>query len=213
MNSPERIPPPGWARQLLTRLHPEETLEEVEGDLDELYTYWYQRAGKRQATLRYLINVVSLLTPFVRRRQPKQDPYHQPSSLHANMFRNYLKIAWRNLAKNKGYSFIHIGGLALGTAVAMLIGLWVHNELTFDRYHRQYDHVAQVMRNITVNGQTFTDSHLPYPLGEVLKREYGNAFKQVVAAWPTDDYILSAVDKHLSRRGAFMEAGAPGCFP
>ena len=71
MNSPElsNIQPPRWAQRLLTRLHPEDTLEEVEGDLEELYVYWYKRSGKTQATIRYLLNVVSVLPPFVHRRQ------------------------------------------------------------------------------------------------------------------------------------------------
>jgi len=50
------------------------------------------------------------------------------------MIRNYLKVAWRNLIKNKMYSFINIGGLAVGMAVAMMIGLWVNDELSFDTY-------------------------------------------------------------------------------
>ncbi len=78
MKSPDSNPP-RWARWLLARLHPEETLEEVGGDLDELYAYWYRRAGKTQATLRYLLNVVSVLPPFVRRRERRQNDFQQPS--------------------------------------------------------------------------------------------------------------------------------------
>ena len=59
------------------------------------------------------------------------------------MPRNYFKIAFRNLAKNKGYTFINIG-LATGMAVALLIGLWVWDELTYNRYHKNYDRLAQV---------------------------------------------------------------------
>ena len=115
--------PPRWARQLLVWLHPRQTLEEVEGDLDELYTYWYRRKGKSQATFRYVLNVFSVLPPFVRQR-PETTTYLQPTFfLHPDMLRNYFKIAFRNLVKNKAYSFINIGGLAAGMAVAMLIGL------------------------------------------------------------------------------------------
>ena len=53
MNQPQ---PPHWAKTLLRWLHPENTIEEVEGDLDELYAYSYNRLGKRQALLRYLLN-------------------------------------------------------------------------------------------------------------------------------------------------------------
>ena len=62
------------------------------------------------------------------------------------MIKNYLKVAWRNLVKNKASSFINIGGLAVGMAVAMLIGLWIWDELSFDKYHQNYDRIAQVMQ-------------------------------------------------------------------
>jgi hypothetical protein len=48
------------------------------------------------------------------------------------MFKNYLKIALRNFVKNKVYSFINLAGLDIGMAVAMLIGLWIYDEITFN---------------------------------------------------------------------------------
>lgn len=60
------------------------------------------------------------------------------------MPKNDLKIAWRNLIKNKGYSALNIGGLAVGMAVAMLIGLWIYDELSFNKYHKNYDGIAQI---------------------------------------------------------------------
>ena len=69
------------------------------------------------------------------------------------MIKNYFKVAWRNLVKAKGYSAINIGGLAVGMAVAMLIGLWVYDELSYDKYHKNYDRIAQVMQHASFNGQ------------------------------------------------------------
>ena len=54
------------------------------------------------------------------------------------MIKNYLKIAWRNLLKNKVYSFINITGLATGMAVALLIGLWIWDELSFNSNHQNH---------------------------------------------------------------------------
>jgi putative ABC transport system permease protein len=54
------------------------------------------------------------------------------------MFRNYFKISWRNLIKSKASPFINIGGLAVGMTVAMLIGLWIYDELSFNKYHENY---------------------------------------------------------------------------
>ena len=74
------------------------------------------------------------------------------------MIRNYLKIAWRYLLKGKGYSLINIGGLGVGMAVAILIGLWVNDELSYDKYHQNYERVAQVMQHQTYNGEIGTQT-------------------------------------------------------
>ncbi|HEX8530458.1 MAG TPA: permease prefix domain 2-containing transporter, partial [Cytophagales bacterium] len=116
--------PPGWLAGLLERLHPRETLEEVQGDLEELYAGWYARHGKREADLRYGWAVLSVVPPLVRRRKRK-DSYPQPLSFSPDMIRNYFTIAWRNLVHQQAYSFINIMGLAVGMTVVMLIGLWV----------------------------------------------------------------------------------------
>ena len=55
------------------------------------------------------------------------------------MIKNYFKIAWRNLIKNKMYSFINIAGLAAGMAVAMIIGLWIYDEVSANKHFKNYD--------------------------------------------------------------------------
>ena len=77
------------------------------------------------------------------------------------MIKSYFKIAWRNLLKNKIYSLINIGGLAVGMGVAILIALWVFDELTFDKYHSNYARIAQVMQNQTWNGEIGTQEANP----------------------------------------------------
>src|SRR5688500_13963276 len=104
--------PPQWAIQLLRWLHPSESLEEVEGDLAELYTYWYQQSGKKQADVRYLLAVCSVLPPFVRQRKPKHS-YSPSSSLSLAMLRSYFTIACRNLSKHKLFTGLNVVGLAL----------------------------------------------------------------------------------------------------
>jgi len=80
------------------------------------------------------------------------------------MIKNYLKIAWRNLIKNKASSFINIGGLAVGMAVAMLIGLWIWDELSFDKYHQNYNRSALVMQKKTFNDTVATMSATSLPV-------------------------------------------------
>ncbi|WP_247236992.1 ABC transporter permease [Telluribacter sp. SYSU D00476] len=200
--------PPRWAQRLLTWLHPDDTLEEVEGDLHELYTYWYRRAGKRQATLRYLLNVLSVLPPFVRRRKRKED-YYQPFFLHPDMLRNYFKIALRNLVNNKMYSFINIFGLATGMGVAILIGLWLYDELSYDSYHQNSDRIALVMQNQTFDDGVRTWDSQAMQLGPELRNTYGSNFKYVVMATGTINPILSVGDKKFIKSGRYMEPEAP----
>ncbi|KAA0992429.1 ABC transporter permease [Dyadobacter aurulentus] len=138
--------PPRWARLLLRQLHPDNTIEEVEGDLDELFEHWYRRAGKTQATLRYIHNVISVLPPFVKRRQSKTT-YHQPFFLNPDMIKNYIKIAWRNIVRQKAYSALNIAGLSIGMACSILILLWVRNELSYDRFHANADQLFRLTCN------------------------------------------------------------------
>ncbi len=125
------------------------------------------------------------------------------------MLKNYLKIAWRNLIKNKGYSALNISGLAVGMAVAILIGLWIYDELNFNKYHKNYDHIAQVMQHQNFNGEIHTDKAIPYPLGTALRNNYGNDFKYVVLSSWTNSHILSFNEKSISQSGNYMEPDAP----
>lgn len=125
------------------------------------------------------------------------------------MIKNYFKIAWRNLVKSKGYSAINIGGLAVGMAVAMLIGLWVYEELTFDKYHKNYDRIAQVMQHANYNGKVQSQVSNPAVMGPEIKNKYGSDFKHVLQASWTGGHLLSLGDKHISKVGIFFEPGAP----
>lgn len=116
------------------------------------------------------------------------------------MLKNYLKIAWRNVIKNKGYSAINIGGLAVGMAVAILIGLWIYDELRFNKYHKNYDQIAQVMQHQNFNGEIHTDKAIPYPLGTALRNNYGNDFKYVVlSSGRTNIFCLFTKRAYLSQ--------------
>ncbi|WP_229311630.1 ABC transporter permease [Larkinella rosea] len=171
---------PRWAHWLLIRLHPANTLEEVEGDLDELYTYWYNRSGQTQATLRYLLNVLSVLPPFVRRRKlSKQEQYQRTtSSLNPTMIRNYLKIAFRNLKRQKVSTSINVVGLAIGLATCILIMLYVQDEFSYDRYNEQADRIFRVGLNLQLNGKDVGG----YSLGQNAARDLKQEFPEVLKA-------------------------------
>lgn len=87
------------------------------------------------------------------------------------MFRNYFKTAWRNILRSKGYSALNILGLATGMAVALLIGLWVHHEYSYDKFLPDYQRLYQVRRNFNSNGEILTFSTTSLKLTEVLRSQ------------------------------------------
>ena len=127
------------------------------------------------------------------------------------MIKNYLTIAWRNLLKNKAHTFINVTGLSVGMAVAMLIGLWIWDELSYDKYFQNYDRLVQVMQHQTFNGERGSQNSIPLPLGPKLRAEYtgpGKDFKYVVSSTWTQGHIVAFKDKKLSQTGNYMQPEA-----
>ena len=125
------------------------------------------------------------------------------------MLKNHLKIAWRNLRKNKGYALINIGGLALGFAITLLIGLWIYDELSFNKQHSSYDRIAEVLQNVDFDGTIETWESQNYPLGDALRTEYGTYFDEVVMSTYPRRSIFKHGETVIGELGSFMEEGAP----
>jgi len=126
------------------------------------------------------------------------------------MFKNYFKIAWRNLIRNRVSSLINVCGLAVGMAVAMLIGLWIYDELSFNKYHQNYDRIAQIMtRGVDAKDGPYVNNSVQYPLATELQTNYSDNFRHIIRASWAQDYILTVRDKKLSGKGQFMDEGAP----
>ncbi len=97
-------------------------------------------------------------------------------SLFANPFEgmlaNYLKIAWRNLIKNKTFSFINIFGLAVGLCCFLLISLYVIDELSYDRFYKNADRIYRINSDIRFGGTDMKMSQSADPMGAALKKDY-----------------------------------------
>jgi putative ABC transport system permease protein len=119
------------------------------------------------------------------------------------MLKNYLKIAWRNLLKNKLYSFINIFGLALGMAVSMLIGLWFWDELSFNKSFKNYEAIGQLYQNITFDGETGTYSFMAMPIGQELRTKYPDFEKVALAQIEEHNFLYQ--DKKLNGTIVFAE--------
>jgi ABC-type antimicrobial peptide transport system permease subunit len=129
------------------------------------------------------------------------------------MFRNYLKIAWRNLIKSKVYSVINILGLAAGMAVAMLIAFWIWDEVTYDKYHANHDQLAQVMTTFIDNdGKMGTGQAVCLPIGDELRRKFGSDFKNISMASWNFGHVLGVGDKKITANGMWVESNFPSMF-
>lgn len=121
------------------------------------------------------------------------------------MFRSYFKIAFRNLIKNKGYTFINIAGLATGMAVALLIGLWIWDEVTYNQYHKNYDRLAQVWQHNLYNGVKRSQVSNPYVMAEEIRNNYGSDFKYVIQSTWNFGRVLTVGENKFNKSGMYWE--------
>ncbi|GAA4335773.1 ABC transporter permease [Mucilaginibacter gynuensis] len=112
------------------------------------------------------------------------------------MIKNYLKIAWRNLAKNKVSSFINIGGLAIGMAVSFMLLLYVYNEFSFDKFHNKADRIYQVFKNQPGNGEIKTKPLTPQRLAGTLTQDFPEV-ERVARINEAKDVLIKYADKGL----------------
>ncbi|RRA99950.1 ABC transporter permease [Larkinella rosea] len=200
--------PPRFPDRLLTWLVAPHLREEVLGDMHERFFRRAGRLGETTARRRYWRDSLAYLRPSFIRRKPASNP----TQTTPTMIRNYVKIALRNLVKHKGYSVINIGGLAMGMAVAMLIGLWIYDELSYDRYFQHYGRIAKVMQHGTHNGEVFNGEYNPLPYGNELRTKYGADFDHVIMSSWTSDHILAYGEKKFTKTGNYLSPDAPDMF-
>ncbi len=112
------------------------------------------------------------------------------------------------MQRNRVSSAINISGLAIGMTVAMIIGLWIYDELSYNTCHKNYSSIAQLQSNANYDGEVFTINTHPMPLGTFLRSNYKSDFKYVVMSTSTEQHILSAGDKKITGAGNFMQPEA-----
>ena len=129
------------------------------------------------------------------------------------MLKQLGRTIYRTLDKNKRFSIISIGGLAIGIVVVLLIVLWIHDELSFNKCYKNYDTVAEVMRNDFENGQIYTSPILPIGLGTLLKSSYGNYFEKVaIVRSQVESRIIASGEAKFTENGFFMQPDGPTIF-
>lgn len=196
--------PPRLAERLLLFFLKESLVEEVLGDLDEKFYQTLQKHSLRKARLNYYYQVFNYLRPFAFK-------YFKSNSIIMTMIRHNFRISYRILVKNKVFSMINIGGLAMGMIVAILIALWIHDEVTFNTSHDNYDRIVQVYRkDINDDGTIGINNSLTGQLGVTIKENYPDYFDKVVMTFfRSRAQLLSVGKQSFDQIGYFFQPDAP----
>lgn len=158
--------PPKLAERILSWFCSHEVVETLLGDLYEIYDQRTEELGERKANFYFFIDVFSACRPFAWKK------LESTPTNHTTMFRYYVKMAWRSLAKQKMYTAIKIGGFSLGIAACFLIALFIKDELSYDTH---YTHPDRIYRFIGVDenpGEQEKWPSFPAPIAEVLRNDF-----------------------------------------
>ena len=121
------------------------------------------------------------------------------------MIKNYLKIAFRNLLRNKAFSFINILGLAIGMASAILILLWIQNEMSYDQFHEKKDRIYEAWNRANFSGKLQCWNTTPKILSKALSSDIPEVEEATRVNWPSD-YLFSVGDKRLTVKGNIVDS-------
>lgn len=138
--------PPRWADRLLELFCAPHLLEEIQGDLYERFERHLKLFGPRHARQQYIWGVLSFLKPFALKRKPS--PFPKSPLFHPAMLQNQFKIAWRNLWKHKATASINLLGLSLGISACLVLGVIIHFEFSFDRFHPDQERIYRVVGQV-----------------------------------------------------------------
>jgi ABC-type antimicrobial peptide transport system permease subunit len=125
------------------------------------------------------------------------------------MLKNYFLVAWRNLRNNKIYSFINIAGLAAGMAIALLIGLWITDELSYDHYFPNHRRVAIGMTTASAQGISYTGGTVSMAMGQAFRSQYSDIFTRTALTCDGSKHLFSYGDKILSAPALWAQPELP----
>ena len=121
------------------------------------------------------------------------------------MIKNFFKVALRNLVKSTGFSTINILGLAIGMASAMLILLWIQNEVSYDRFHEKKDRIYEAWNRAEFSGELNCWNTTPKILARTLEKDLPEVEKAVRVDWGSN-FLFSIGDKRLTVRGTIVDS-------
>ncbi|HLX67806.1 MAG TPA: ABC transporter permease, partial [Puia sp.] len=128
------------------------------------------------------------------------------------MLYNYFLLAWRHLTKKKVYSAINIAGLSTGMAIAILIGLWINDELSFDHYFPNHRRLAIVQETASGEGIYYRGSTIMVPLGDAFRKNYSDLFSRTALYTDGSNHLYSFGTTTVSGPGVWSQPELPAMF-
>ncbi len=165
--------PPKLAEQLLKAFAGRADLEDLKGDLDELYLFNRNQSGRLKADLNYWKNALSLVFSYglkKRKKDASYTPYYTQNSMA--MFKNYFKIALRNFSKHKFFTSLNIFGLALGMSISLIALTMTVAVYLLDEFHEKKERIYQINTQIIDDQKDSRYSSTFHATADHLKSNY-----------------------------------------
>lgn len=199
MKQPLHISPPKIPLRVLKWFCSPDLIEDVEGDLSELFGNRSEK-NKVAARLLFWLDVLQLFRPGIIRTIKLKQGLNQ----HI-MLKNYFKIALRNALRYKGYTFLNLFGLIVGIVSSMLVFLWIQDENGIDKFHEKGDQIYRVFRNVKQNtGVVSTGTSVPKPLTDLVRDEYSEVDQVASFSWEMNLKITLG-DESTEEEGHFAD--------
>lgn len=197
--------PPKRALKFLRWFCRKDYLEEIEGDLIELFEKQHERSPRKAKRI-FVWRVIRCLQPTLIKSFQKVN--------HSNtiaMFKNNIKVSWRNLKRQPFFTLLNTLGLAIGMCGALLIGLFVHSELSFDKMFADAEHIYRVNIDNKIGGEVNKYAAVSGPLAEVMLRDYPH-LEQVTRFRNTGSRLVRHIDADQNVKEDHVVGADPAFF-
>jgi ABC-type antimicrobial peptide transport system permease subunit len=199
----KNLRPPHFVDKFLERFLPEHLLEDVQGDLHEMYYKQASTIGEAAARKEYIFTAIRYIRPYFFRRRKKSAYYTKP--LYTDMLRNYFITALRNMQRNPVYSLINILGLTLSITGCLLIYLFVSFEKSYDTYHPQAARVHRIVtQEIYPEGTSYTVG-TPLPMIGGIRTDFPQLLGATVVFGLDEIKVVVPIEKATSSPKRFKE--------
>ena len=122
------------------------------------------------------------------------------------MIKNFFKVVYRNLLRNKGFSAINITGLAVGMAAAILILLWIQDERSYDQFHKNKDRIYEIWNRLPMDGEIACWNSVSAPMARALEKDLPE-IERAVRIHQNDNFLFSVGDKRIMKSGITVDTG------